>query len=83
MNTGPGLQAFVFSEYIALSLAKVWAGRAKIPEASQLWRVHNQTVRERGGYGKKFMFLGLANAKGESVLVVHKPKRIVTRIHSR
>ena len=51
------MQSFLYSEYTSLSLAKVWDGRAKLPAVNELWRVHNEVVKERGGYGKNYMFL--------------------------
>ncbi|KAJ7575403.1 FAD/NAD(P)-binding domain-containing protein [Mycena floridula] len=58
LNMNWGMQSFTYGEYTALSLAKVWAGRAQLPPTEELWKLHEAVVRDRGGYGKQFQFLG-------------------------
>ena len=66
------MQSFLYSEYTSLSLAKVWDGRAKLPAVNDLWRVHNEVVKERGGYGKNYMFLGAARTKGKCLVSMRR-----------
>ncbi|KAF8553187.1 FAD/NAD(P)-binding domain-containing protein [Imleria badia] len=53
-----GTQSFVFSEYSTLALAKVWSNTAKLPNSQTMRALHDETVEERGGYGKYVMFWG-------------------------
>ena len=52
-----GVQVFVYTEFLALAIAKVWAGKADLPGTTELWRRYYETVKHRGGYGKRFQFL--------------------------
>jgi hypothetical protein len=58
ININVGMQSFTYSEFTSLALAKVWAGRARLPSRAEMWRRHEETVKERGGYGKHYLFLG-------------------------
>ena len=51
-----GVQVFVYTEFLALAIAKVWAGKADLPGTTELWRRYDETVKYRGGYGKQFQF---------------------------
>jgi hypothetical protein len=51
-----GVQVFVYAEFLALAIAKVWAGKADLPGTTELWRRYDETVKYRGGYGKQFQF---------------------------
>ncbi|KAJ7248815.1 FAD/NAD(P)-binding domain-containing protein [Mycena rebaudengoi] len=53
-----GMQSFTYSEYLSLALAKVWSRTAILPASAELWRENEQRVKDRGGYGKHFQFLG-------------------------
>ncbi|KAF8553186.1 FAD/NAD(P)-binding domain-containing protein [Imleria badia] len=53
-----GTQFFVFSDYTTLAVAKVWSNTAKLPNSQTMRALHDKTVEERGGYGKRVMFLG-------------------------
>ncbi|KAK7052448.1 hypothetical protein R3P38DRAFT_2762817 [Favolaschia claudopus] len=53
-----GMQSFTYSEYLSLALAKVWSGKALLPGRAELWRRYEERVRDRGGYGRHFQFLG-------------------------
>ncbi|KAK7049894.1 hypothetical protein VNI00_005324 [Paramarasmius palmivorus] len=57
-DVNSGMQSFQYGEFAALALAKIWAGHAKLPSKSEMWRKHEERVRDEGGYGKHFMFLG-------------------------
>lgn len=52
------MQSFTYSEYIAVALSKVWAGKAPLPSTRRLWALQDQHVVELGGYGRHFQFLG-------------------------
>ena len=49
-----GTQVFVYTDFLALAIAKVWAGKADLPGTTELWRRYDETVKYRGGYGKLF-----------------------------
>ncbi|KAJ7694822.1 FAD/NAD(P)-binding domain-containing protein [Mycena rosella] len=53
-----GMQSFTYAEYLSLSLAKVWSGRAVLPGTAELWRTYEARVEDRGGYGRHLQFLG-------------------------
>ncbi|EGO03160.1 hypothetical protein SERLA73DRAFT_174607 [Serpula lacrymans var. lacrymans S7.3] len=53
-----GTQAFTYTDYLALALAKVWSNTAKLPSCQQMWHLYQERVVDRGGYGKHFQFLG-------------------------
>lgn len=53
-----GIQAFTYTEYLSVALAKVWAQKAFLPSSQEMWRQYNETVKARGGYGRHFQFLG-------------------------
>ncbi|KAF8556446.1 FAD/NAD(P)-binding domain-containing protein [Imleria badia] len=49
--------SFLFAEYTAFALAKVWTNTAKLPNTQTMESLYNKTVEERGGYGKYLLFL--------------------------
>ncbi|KAJ7471178.1 hypothetical protein B0H11DRAFT_2040725 [Mycena galericulata] len=53
-----GMQSFTYSEYLSLALAKVWSRKAVLPGTATLWRLYDERVKDRGGYGRHFQFLG-------------------------
>ncbi|GLB43675.1 putative pyridine nucleotide-disulphide oxidoreductase [Lyophyllum shimeji] len=53
-----GMQSFTYAEYIGVALTKVWANKARIPATPELWRRQRAHVKELGGYGRHFQFLG-------------------------
>ncbi|KAJ7916152.1 hypothetical protein B0H13DRAFT_2450673 [Mycena leptocephala] len=53
-----GMQSFTYSEYLSLALAKVWSKKAVLPGTAEMWRIYEQRVNDRGGYGRHFQFLG-------------------------
>ncbi|KAJ7083602.1 hypothetical protein B0H15DRAFT_850102 [Mycena belliarum] len=54
-----GMQSFTYSEYLSLALAKVWSGKAVLPGTAELWRIYEERVKTRGGYGRHLQFLGV------------------------
>ncbi|KAJ7148730.1 hypothetical protein C8R43DRAFT_1008568 [Mycena crocata] len=53
-----GMQSFTYSEYLSLALAKVWSNKAVLPGTAELWKIYEQRVKDRGGYGRHLQFLG-------------------------
>ncbi|KAJ7717985.1 hypothetical protein B0H16DRAFT_1897773 [Mycena metata] len=53
-----GMQSFTYAEYLSLALAKVWSRKAILPGTAELWRIYDQRVKDRGGYGRHLQFLG-------------------------
>ncbi|KAJ7653193.1 hypothetical protein DFH06DRAFT_1204931 [Mycena polygramma] len=53
-----GMQSFTYSEYLSLALAKVWSRKAILPGTAEMWRIYEQRVKDRGGYGRHLQFLG-------------------------
>lgn len=51
INFGPGVQTFLFTDYLALALAKVWSETAFLPSQDEMWRTHEERVHAQGGYG--------------------------------
>ncbi|GAW03708.1 dimethylaniline monooxygenase [Lentinula edodes] len=61
INMNLGIESFMYSEFAASAIAKVWAGQAKLPSTKQMWELHWKRVRDAGGaYGGQFMYLGSA-----------------------
>ncbi|KZP31937.1 FAD/NAD(P)-binding domain-containing protein [Athelia psychrophila] len=58
LNMNLGMQSFVYAEYLALALAKVWGDKAKLPSYEEQWRLHRERVHTQGGYGRHFQYLG-------------------------
>lgn len=58
------MQSFTYAEYTSVALAKVWSNKAKIPSTPELWRHHEQHVKDLGGYGKHFQYLGAERTDG-------------------
>ncbi|TFK26048.1 FAD/NAD(P)-binding domain-containing protein [Coprinopsis marcescibilis] len=63
INANFGMQSFTYAEFIALAAAKVWSGRADLPNTDELWAWYDETVTERRGYGRHFQFLGVERTK--------------------
>ena len=59
-----GMQSFVYAEFLSLAMAKVWGGKADLPNTAELWRRYDEVVKDRGGYGKHFQFLGTERTRG-------------------
>ncbi|KAJ7171017.1 hypothetical protein C8R46DRAFT_993185 [Mycena filopes] len=53
-----GMQSFTYSEYLSLALAKVWSRKAVLPRTAELWRIYEERIKDRGGYGRHLQFLG-------------------------
>ncbi|KAJ7163861.1 hypothetical protein C8R43DRAFT_988994 [Mycena crocata] len=49
---------FTFGEVIAVALARVWSGTAKLPNQAEMWKLYHEEVVSRGGYTKLLPFLG-------------------------
>ncbi|KAJ3796860.1 hypothetical protein GGU11DRAFT_111910 [Lentinula aff. detonsa] len=61
INMNLGIESFMYSEFAASAIAKVWAGEAKLPSTQEMWDQHWQRVIDAGGaYGGQFMYLGSA-----------------------
>lgn len=58
------MQSFVYAEYLALALGKVWGDKAKLPSYEEQWRLHRERVHTQGGYGRHFQFLGATRTAG-------------------
>ena len=67
VNSGP--YSFTFAEYVSLAVAKVWAGKADLPDTTELWRRYDKTVKDRGGYGRLFQFLDAKQMKGKTFVL--------------
>ena len=63
-----GIQSFVYAEFLSLAMAKVWGGKADLPNTAELWRRYDENVKDRGGYGKKFQLLDADRMKGKILL---------------
>ncbi|KAF8556436.1 FAD/NAD(P)-binding domain-containing protein [Imleria badia] len=53
-----GTPSFIYPEYTALALAKVWTHKAKLPGTQTMRALYGKTVEERGGFGKYVLFWG-------------------------
>ncbi|KAJ3773442.1 FAD/NAD(P)-binding domain-containing protein [Lentinula raphanica] len=61
INMNLGIESFMYSEFAASAIAKVWKGEAKLPSTKEMWDMHWRRVAEAGGaYGGQFMYLGSA-----------------------
>ncbi|KAH9942804.1 hypothetical protein B0H21DRAFT_513589 [Amylocystis lapponica] len=58
INMNSGVQPFTYGEYLSAALAKVWAEKAFLPSAEEMWRTYAERVEDRGGYGRYLQFLG-------------------------
>ncbi|KAH9942818.1 hypothetical protein B0H21DRAFT_750028 [Amylocystis lapponica] len=63
INMNVGMQSFTYAEYLGLALAKVWSETAFLPSTAEMWRLYDERVRDRGGYGRHFQFLGAARTE--------------------
>ncbi|TFK70904.1 FAD/NAD(P)-binding domain-containing protein [Pluteus cervinus] len=63
INMNIGMQTLTYGEYLSVALAKVWAGKAHLPMVDELWSIYDQKVKDRGGYGSHYLFLGSAGTK--------------------
>ncbi|KIY64798.1 FAD/NAD(P)-binding domain-containing protein [Cylindrobasidium torrendii FP15055 ss-10] len=57
INVNERIPTFSHSSLTASALASVWAGRAKLPNTEEQWRLHGEYVQRRGGYDKEFQRL--------------------------
>jgi hypothetical protein len=62
------MQSFTYGEFAALALARVWAGRAHIPDTEELWRLYWKRVEDRGGHTKRLQFLGGERTEGQLMM---------------
>jgi hypothetical protein len=53
-----GARPFSYSDYLGLALAKVWSDTAKLPSSQKMWKMHEEIVEDRGGYGERLQYLG-------------------------
>ncbi|KAE9385563.1 hypothetical protein BT96DRAFT_1026551 [Gymnopus androsaceus JB14] len=59
INMNVGIDTFLFSEFAASAISKVWGGEAKLPSTEQMWDTHWQRLRDAGGaYSRQFMLYG-------------------------
>ncbi|KAJ6612148.1 FAD/NAD(P)-binding domain-containing protein [Mycena sp. CBHHK59/15] len=58
MNMNYGTITFTYGEYLAVALARVWAGTARLPSTTAMWARYRADVARRGGYGRGLAFLG-------------------------
>lgn len=62
--------SFTLAEYTAVALAKVWTNKAKLPNSETMRALYEQSVEERGGYGKYVLFWGYKRSSGKPI---HSP----------
>jgi thioredoxin reductase len=67
INVNMGIHTFIYPEYLALALAKVWGGKAKLPSKASMWQQHHDRVSQQGGYNRHFQFVGFASEFDRSV----------------
>jgi hypothetical protein len=46
----------MYSKYTATAIAKVWGGRAFLPDTSRMWEWFWNAVKERGGLKKGYQW---------------------------
>ncbi|EAU87107.2 hypothetical protein CC1G_05796 [Coprinopsis cinerea okayama7 len=63
INANFGMQSFTYAEFVSLAAAKVWSGKADLPNTAALWAAYDETVKDRLGYGRHFQFLGTERTK--------------------
>jgi hypothetical protein len=61
------MQSFTYAEYISVALSKVWVGKASIPSTRKLWALQEEHVKDYGGYGRHFQFLGAVRTNSTSI----------------
>ncbi|KDQ18078.1 hypothetical protein BOTBODRAFT_29394 [Botryobasidium botryosum FD-172 SS1] len=52
INMNTLTQTFIYAEYPAAALAKVWKGDAHIPSQKEMWRLYWDYVKRKGGHGR-------------------------------
>lgn len=73
------MQSFTYAEYLSLALAKVWDRKAYLPSTQELWRLYEERLQDRGGYGRHFQFLGSVRTDGgRSLFLVVNPDLMIT-----
>ena len=61
-----GTLSFMYLDYTAVALAKVWTNKAKLPNTQTMLSSYEKTVEERGGFGKYVLFWGPERSEGNS-----------------
>ncbi|KAJ7606637.1 hypothetical protein FB45DRAFT_847505 [Roridomyces roridus] len=64
MNMNLGTVTWTLGEYFALAIARVWSGTAMLPSQVEMWRIYREGVKDRGGYGKGILYLGMGMGMG-------------------
>ncbi|KAJ7265944.1 hypothetical protein B0H12DRAFT_177654 [Mycena haematopus] len=59
MNMNFNTISWVFGEYSAVALARVWSGTAMLPNQQEMWESYRKTVVARGGYGKGLVYFNI------------------------
>ncbi|KAF9078556.1 FAD/NAD(P)-binding domain-containing protein [Rhodocollybia butyracea] len=60
INFNLNVDAFLYSEFAAVVIGKVWAGEAKLPSAQHMWNLHWQRLKDAGGkYGRNLVTLNM------------------------
>jgi len=57
------MQSFIWCEFAALALARVWVGKAHLPSREKMWTLYWKRVEERGGHTKNFQFVPAKQAE--------------------
>ncbi|KAF7313360.1 Dimethylaniline monooxygenase [Mycena chlorophos] len=56
INQGLNVVTFTWGENLAIALARVWTGTARLPSRETMWAKYREWVKEQGGYGKWLIF---------------------------
>ncbi|KAL6303588.1 hypothetical protein BKA93DRAFT_928911 [Sparassis latifolia] len=44
-----GMQSFTYSEYLSMAFSKMWTKKAFLPSRREMWWMHEERVKDRGG----------------------------------
>ncbi|KAF9078557.1 hypothetical protein BDP27DRAFT_1206950 [Rhodocollybia butyracea] len=59
INFNLGIETFLYSEFSAVVIGKVWADEAKLPSTQHMWHLHWKRLKDAGGkYGRNLVTLG-------------------------
>ncbi|KAJ7066441.1 FAD/NAD(P)-binding domain-containing protein [Mycena amicta] len=57
INQNINIVTFTWGENLAIALARVWAGTARLPSRETMWREYREWITSQGGYGKWLIYL--------------------------
>jgi len=67
-----GISTFTYSEFQSFAISMVWAGKARLPNREEMWRLYHEKVGNIG-YGNHFSYLGSREERAYPHLSAKQP----------